>query len=33
MRDGDAVLSIRRKDDVTVQVPLGKINAGRVVAK
>lgn len=31
MTSGEPMLFIRKKDDTTVKVPLGKIRAGRVV--
>jgi hypothetical protein len=31
VRDGEAVLHVRRKDDSLVTVPMGRIRAGRVV--
>ena len=31
MREGDAILHIRKKDDSLVTVPLKRIRAGRVV--
>jgi hypothetical protein len=32
VREGEAVLHIRRKDDTLITVPLSRIRAGRVVA-
>jgi hypothetical protein len=31
LRDGEAVLHVRRRDDTLVTVPIGRIRAGRVV--
>jgi hypothetical protein len=33
IKDGEAILRIRRRDDSVVTVPMGRIRAGRVVTR
>jgi hypothetical protein len=33
LREGEPILHVRRRDDSLVAVPIGRIKAGRVVAK